>query len=489
MHGLALPILLCSWLATQPATLPQLDFHAGSLAGWEGQGFAAFKPAGSQSQGCWVSSQARTGRKALLHRAFLVPPKAGVLRFQACAVRGADRDVDDKLDVVLLAAGKRVLPKLVRTDSGWQPVSHLLPPKEGHAQEYIWRISDYAGQYLRIVLVDEDDRPGCHLVCSGFQIISGDEFQRREFTQFMVRLAAKYQLAPMTCYESAHFFAISNADESFSKMRLGNCELLYTLFWDHFRAKGFPLRQPQTKLMVAMFDSQVGFNAYLNRNLSALLGFYHRPSNRFVVYDFGQDERLLSVKKQAEQQLRRIPSHLARQRALETVQRQLYDFRTGTNIRTVMHEVAHQLSFNCGMLNRQGDVPFWLMEGLACYCEATDNGSWQGIGEPSPPLVKTLRTVLTSNGRLIPLSELITRDDWMPWTRDNHTSSLAYAQSWALFRMLVDEQPRNMRDYLQQIYPRTIRDRRLADFEQAFGRDFVRLQRRYDQYIQELIRP
>ena len=477
MHSLALPMLLCGWLAAQPATYPQLNFQAGTLAGWEGQGFTVSTPGGHDSQVHWVSSQNRAGRKALLHRAFLVPPRAGVIRFQAYAARGQGFAADDRLDVGLLAAGKRVVPKLVRTSNGWQPVSHLLPAKEGYSQDYIWRIDDYVGQYLRIVLIDEDDRPGCHVACSGFQILSGDEFERRDFSQFMVRLAEHHQLAPMTCYESPHFLAISNADESFSEMRLGNCELLYTLFSDHFRAKGFTFREPPSKLMVAMFDSQAGFNAYLNRKVSPLIvGIYHPLSNRFVVYDYGQNEILLSMRSQAERQARQIPSHIDRQRVIGAVERRVDDFRTGTNICTVMHEVAHQLSFNCGMLNREGDVPFWLAEGLACYCEATDNGSWQGIGELNSLRLKTLRTVLSSNGRLIDLSQLVTRDDWMPSARDNQTTLLAYAQSWALFRMLLEAATGEGERLLEpNIYSRTIHDRRLADFEQAFGRDLLGL--------------
>lgn len=489
MHGLALPILLTGWLAAQSATFPQLDFRAGTLAGWEGEGFTIVRPGKGDSQGYWVSSKNRAGRKALVHRAFLVPPRAGVIHFLAYASRGPEAAADETLDVVLMAAGKRLIPKLVRTTTGWRPASHLLPPNAGQPQEYIWRIGDYVGQYLRIVLIDEADQPDCHVVCSGFQIISNEEFERRDFSQFMVQLAERHHLAPMACYETRHFLAISNAEESFSQRRLGNCELLYTIFWDHFRAKGFSLREPPSKLMVAMFDSQAGFNAYLNRKESPLIiGMYHPLSNRFVVYDYGQNEVLLSVKSQAERQARQIHSHLDRQRVLGAVQRRADEFRTGANICTVMHEVAHQLSFNCGMLNREGDVPFWLAEGLACYCEATENGSWQGIGELCPLRLKTLHTVLSGNGRLIDLPRLLTRDDWMPSLRDEQTTLLAYAQSWALFRMLLEEQPLNMRAYLKQIYSRTIRDRRLADFEQAFGRDLVSFQRRYEAYVRRMIR-
>jgi hypothetical protein len=343
---------------------------------------------------------------------------------------------------------------------------------------------------LRLALIDEDDRPGCHVTCSGFEIIAADEFERRDFSEFMLRLAEKHQLGPMMRYESPHFLALGNAEESFSEMRLGNCELLYALFWDHFGRKGFTLRRPQTKLMVALFDSQAGFNAYLGRKESSLIiGMYHPVSNRFVVYDYGQNELHLSMRSQAERQARQIDSHLDRQRFIGTVQRQAHDFRTGTNISTVMHEVAHQLSFNCGMLDRHGDVPFWVSEGLACYCEATENGSWQGIGAPNPRRIATLSGVLSKKGQLLDLRELISRDDWMPSRRDDQTALLAYAQSWALFRMFMEEQPQSVSAYLKAIYPRRNSDCRLKDFHQVFGNDLLGLQRRHQEYILGMIQP
>ena len=64
---------------------------------------------------------------------------------------------------------------------------------------------------------------------------------------------------------------------------------------------------------------------------------------------------------------------------------------------------------------------------------------------------------------------------------------LAYAQSWALFRMLMEDQPQNLRTYLKLIYPRQITDRRMADFQQAFGHDLFQLRRRYDEYVQAMI--
>src|SRR5262249_15349742 len=191
-----------------------------------------------------------------------------------------------------------------------------------------------------------------------FQIERLDDFQGREFSRFMVGLAEKHQLAPMTRYDSRHFIALSNADEGYSERRLRDGELLYSFFFDHFRRQGFALRAPPARLMMAIFDSQAGYDAYLGRRQSPLIvGFYHIASNRFVVYDYGQNEVHLSRKSQAEQRGRRIDSQLDRQRYLESVQRLAQESRTDANIRTVMHEVSHQLSWNCGLFNRDADVP------------------------------------------------------------------------------------------------------------------------------------
>jgi len=149
-----------------------------------------------------------------------------------------------------------------------------------------------------------------------------------------------------------------------------------------------------------------------------------------------------------------------------------------------MHEVAHQLSFNFGLVNRQGDVPFWVAEGLACYCEATDQGGWQGIGESNPERVMALAAQVRGNGPLIPLQTLVTSDNYHG---DARVALLAYGQSWALFRMLMEERPRELRRFLTAIYPRRTPEHRLADFTDAFGVDLARLETRYQAYIREVV--
>ena len=82
--------------------------------------------------------------------------------------------------------------------------------------------------------------------------------------------------------------------------------------------------------------------------------------------------------------MKKSGSDLDRERRIVRFGRFVNEHRNDTNISTIMHEVAHQLSFNCGLLNRTSDVPVWLAEGLAVYCESTIGGAWQGVGEVNP---------------------------------------------------------------------------------------------------------
>jgi hypothetical protein len=487
--NLALALLLCGPIAAEAAPADTLDFRSGSLAGWEGEGFAITTGTGrapSAVPGVSSSDRGTEGRTAVLHRTLTVPSRGGVLRFRGHATLAKDYTGGPDLDVILFSAGKKLLPKKVRTADGWKEVPHLLTAYKGRPREYMWDLSRHAGQTLRLALVDDDKRPGCHILASGFRFQAGDEFESQDFEDFMVRIAREHRLPPVAWYESPRFKALSNADDDFSKLRLCNCELLYDLFLDHFRRKGFGLYEPSSKLAVAVFDNQAGFSAYIGQEMpAAVTGLYHPKSNRLVVYDFGQNELFVAQKKAMMALGRNIRTDLERRRFLETVQRQAQEFRTGTNISTVMHEVAHQLSFNTGLLNRDGDVPVWLAEGLACYCEPTEGSVWQGIGEFNSERAATLADPRAGLGKRIALLDLL-QDDWLRGKNGAKLALLGYAQSWALFRMLMEERPEQLGAYLAMVYQRKAENGRIDDFGRAFG-DLNRLELRYVQYIKEQV--
>src|SRR5205823_1805147 len=105
----------------------------------------------------------------------------------------------------------------------------------------------------------------------------------------------------------------SNAGAEFTAERLRDCETLYKDFLAHFRGKGFAVHAPAGRLMVAVFDSQSGFDAYLGGKMSGgLVGVYHPPSNRLVIYDIHRNRALLAGKREALQISARIPFDIDR---------------------------------------------------------------------------------------------------------------------------------------------------------------------------------
>jgi uncharacterized protein DUF1570 len=471
---------------------PNLAFESGRLDRWEGGGFYVTTANGhgpSRDFAVCSSDSGPGGRRGVLHRTFIVPPNVSAIRFAAAAVRAPGCAPGPILDVVLEGEEGKRIGKQVRADKTWQPTKALLPSQHGRPREYRFAVSGLAGQTVRIAIHDEDDRPGCYVLCSGFRFESIDESNSREFADHMIKLVVDNDLHPVTRFDSRHFMALSNAGDDYTEDRLTDCEMIYALFFDHFRRKGFSVREPREKLMVAVFDTPTGFEAYIGaKKADSVLGIYEPVTNRLVVYDYGQNRAFVSAKQLADRSARQLTSDLARERAVGSVNRHLATFRKDANIGAVMHEVAHQLSFNCGLLNRQSHVPAWLAEGLACYCESTENGAWQGIGEPNPMRAGSLAVPIRTQGQLIPLRSLIESDDWLRKATDSNQVLLGYAQSWALFSWLMEKRPEKLRKYLALIESRRTPDHRLADFAEVFGSDFDKLDASYKVYMRDVVR-
>jgi hypothetical protein len=476
-----LALLLLASLPGRAPALPNLDFSADTLTHWEGDGFTR------TSTGVSSADAGAKGQKGILHRTFRIPAGATFIRFSAAAVRPKGVEPGASLDVVLEAAGRQLIPKLVRRGDRWVDAPVLLPAQKGELREYLWNVEKHAGRNVRIALIDADSRAGCHVICSGFRIVTRDEINAHQFAEAVRKLETAHKLRRMSRYTSDHFLAYSNADPAYTEYRLDNCETIHAEFFKHFRKRGFTVAAPTEKMMVVVFDTQTGFEAYLGQSLSAAVtGLYHPSSNRLVVYDYATNRAFAEVSKRLTSAAKRGVSDLDRHRRTVDFGRYIRERRSDTNITTIMHEVAHQLSFNGGLLNRAGDVPVWLAEGLAVYCESTSGGAWQGIGEANPPRAATLAGPANGRGEFLSLRSLIENDDWLRKAAKVDQVLLGYAQSWALFRMLLEQQPEKLKTYLETIHARRTPEHRLADFAAAFGTDLAKLERRYQGYMRAL---
>jgi len=108
------------------------------------------------------------------------------------------------------------------------------------------------------------------------------------------------------------------------------------------------------------------------------------------------------------------------------------------------------------------------------------------VGESNPMRVETLAVQVRGKGPLYLLKNLIQSDDWLRRGATAGQAALGYAQSWALFRLLMEERPVDLRKYLDLIRSRRTPDRRLDDFVEAFG-SIGKLDARYQEYIKEII--
>jgi hypothetical protein len=484
MH-VSFALLLSVAVPAQAAPLPNLDLATGTLTHWEGEGFSCVK-----DPFVAVSSvdSAPGQRTRILHRTFVLPRDAGAVTFRAAAVRPDGVEAGGgALEVVLEGPERKLAPRLVRTDKGLVKAPVLLPLVKGQPRDYVWNVESLAGQTVRICAFDQDERPGCYVVCGGFTVWSRDDFNGKEFGDHMLRLCRENHLPAVTRFDSKRFLAVANADDVFVERQLLYCETLYDLFFEHFRKKRFTVQEPASRLMVAVFDSPAGFDAYVGRRMPNMVtGMYHTPTNRLVVYDYGQNRSFKEGSDKAREKMKTIPPTLQGRRVLGTFNREVREMRDDVNVGTVMHEVAHQLSFNCGLLNREGDVAAWLAEGLACYCEGTQNGMWLGVGGVNPLRVGQLAAQKRGDGPFIPLANLIGSDEWLR-RGDPGTILVGYAQGWALFRLLMEERPAELKKYLTMVYPRRTPEHRLSDFVECFG-NVEKFELHYREYIKELVR-
>jgi hypothetical protein len=300
-----------------------------------------------------------------------------------------------------------------------------------------------------------------------------------EFIATMQGLVKKHKMAPIARFDSKRFIAISNAEDGFTRERLKLCEVFHDAFLRHFQSKGFAVHPPEERMMIAIFANNDNFDAYFGRPMTGIAGVYHTPANRLVLYDYAQNR---DIQKQRDKIMERgstIGNSSARAKWEEAATRRIDDYSRDLNLSITMHECAHLVSFNCGLLKRNRDVPAWLAEGMATYCEATDQGDWTQLGSPNP---LRIRDLAKAKGSFISVAELVHDDRWVQGSR----VLTGYSESWALYHMLMTERTKELRHYLALIAERRAPESRIADFQEAFG-DIRKLQTRFDAYLRERI--
>ena len=251
-------------------------------------------------------------------------------------------------------------------------------------------------------------------------------------------IGRKAGLAEFKSTYSENFRALGDSPDDYRSQALGAAESIASEFVDHFEEKGFKVSLPafpQTIVTLAGPRSYAKFTG--DDEDSAVGGHYDIETNRLVVFDFRAGGRPISAQAEI------------------------------INSRTLAHETIHQLTYNTGLLDRRGDVPLCVNEGLGTYGEV-----WRPKGRGKIGQINTgWLDVLKGRGaasRWIGLERLLTDDDLF---RKPETQSQAYAQSWLLVHHGLKNRaalPR-FRAYLDAIRRRKDSKSRLADFREHLG--------------------
>jgi len=272
------------------------------------------------------------------------------------------------------------------------------------------------------------------------------------------------KIGPLNTVHSAHYVGIGDAPQAFITIILADCEQLAADYQRYFGSLGFHLHQPDRPLIVIMYRDDRSFGKFFRlpswleaaekaraqpeKARAQPVGIYFRTTNVLHVFDW----RNVPIEPRA--------SH--------------------HNMETLAHEGTHQLSFNTGLLNRAGDTPLCIVEGLGTHGEPRKTTGPSDFGrlnlERMYDLAKIQRRV-----PWIPVRELI-GDDWFR-AGNADRQLLGYAQSWLLVHYLIKEPaalPR-FRQYLQAIAPRVKSDRRIEDAQAHLG-DLDRLDQELRRY-------
>lgn len=237
---------------------------------------------------------------------------------------------------------------------------------------------------------------------------------------------------------SDHFVGVGDAPSAFRIKALKLCESLAATFLQHFKAKGFEVTLPRDRMVVVTLADRESYAAFKGEDVDdSEGGHFDVAGNRLAVFDFlnGRGKAVGNV------------------RTMNTF--------------TLVHESIHQLTFNTGLLDPQGDVPDAVSEGLATYGELWQLGKPQ-IGQKNGLRLAQLKNPSSDDAGWIPVVELLTDDKLFS---DGKTEQRAYAEAWLLVYDLMQTKAgaKKLQNYLRALHSRRDTGHRIAVAEEALG--------------------
>jgi hypothetical protein len=234
-------------------------------------------------------------------------------------------------------------------------------------------------------------------------------------------VARKAGIGPFTRSQTEHFVGLGDAPAGFRKSALEIAESFAKVFLAYFRAQGFKAEFPPERLTVITLKNADSYRALVGEATGlAVGGHYDLETNRLVMFDLRDQQAALAVRAEK------------------------------VNTLTLVHETAHLLSFNTGLLSRHADVPVSICEGLATFVEPWSPKTKAKLGETNEARRRALWDEQGNPKTWIPLANLLKNDHVFD---DEDAEQVAYAESWLLVHYLMKKESARtkFREYLEDL--------------------------------------
>lgn len=242
--------------------------------------------------------------------------------------------------------------------------------------------------------------------------------------------------------ETGSFVGVGDAPAAFMDESLAACEALAADYRKLFGKRGFDLTAPAEKLRVVVLSSSKAYAAFDRTEDpgSEVGGHYDLTDNYQVTFD----------------------SRVGAKGPPGAAER--------VNSFTLVHETTHQLTFNTGVLDRAGDVPVAVSEGLATFAE-----TWRPRGRGEIGQVNRFRLDARRGARWIPVARLLAEDGLF---EAEATQNAAYAEAYLLAHWFLKDPGRTAKyvAYLAALRKNADPKRREAMAAEHLG-DLARLDR------------
>ncbi|NLX14756.1 MAG: DUF1570 domain-containing protein [Phycisphaerales bacterium] len=291
---------------------------------------------------------------------------------------------------------------------------------------------------------------------------------------------------------------------------------------------GIPTKRPTRRLEVIFFDAPTAYYDHVHQlqiPAEGTFGIYHYRSNRSMFFDVSRHPDMLELEQgiaaaqvnigELQRQMREVRGRytpvditfadgrqvrLTRDQVdqelriargeLKKLDSRRISFNTRINRSVIQHEIAHQVTFNAGILRIDVDNPKWIVEGLALMFETPPGGHGMGISGTNTMRLEDFRNAISGGdasvkqstaeylqaveaGRIPSLHELIS--DSRLFEARGEDGATAYACTWALTHYLVRRDTPNLVAYLKALAERPAHEtippsEELTLFEKHFGR-------------------